>query len=102
MPTSTRPRIPHRGTRPTGGGGHSGGQTSAGAPGNVESETGASTASTGWSYLIALLVLLLLYLFYGLLAGTWDLWKLAEGADGRPSTSKLQFLLWTVVALFSY
>jgi hypothetical protein len=28
--------------------------------------------------------------------------KLYEGADGRPSTSKFQFFLWTAVVLFSY
>jgi hypothetical protein len=28
--------------------------------------------------------------------------KLFEGADGRASTSKFQFFLWTIVVLFTY
>jgi len=30
------------------------------------------------------------------------LWQLADGADGRASTSKFQWLLWLVVILFAY
>jgi IPT/TIG domain len=29
-------------------------------------------------------------------------WRLVNGADGRPSTSKFQWLLWLVVILFAY
>lgn len=53
-------------------------------------------------YLIAFAVLAVLYLFYVVLARTWNPFKVVLGADGRPSTSKLQFFLWTVVVLFSY
>ncbi len=47
-------------------------------------------------------VLLVLWLVYAVLAHTWNPWKLIEGADGAPSTSKLQWFLWTITALFSY
>jgi hypothetical protein len=53
-------------------------------------------------YLIASGVLILFWLLYRILAGTWNPLKVACGADGRPSTSKLQFWLWTLVVLFSY
>src|SRR4051794_29266689 len=45
-------------------------------------------------YGVAIFALLVLYLLYGLLAGTWSLGKIVEGADGRPSTSKLQWFVW--------
>jgi hypothetical protein len=48
---------------------------------------------------ISLLVLLILY---RILTGTFNVFKVIEGADGRPSTSKLQFWAWTVVALVAY
>jgi|KBSMisStaDraftv2_1062788.scaffolds.fasta_scaffold58110_2 hypothetical protein len=54
------------------------------------------------SYLIALAFLVLFWIIYRLLAGTWNPFKVICGADGRPSTSKLQFWLWTIVVLFSY
>jgi hypothetical protein len=53
-------------------------------------------------YLIALGVLVLLWIFYKILTGNWNPLKVICGADGRPSTSKLQFWMWTVVALFAY
>jgi hypothetical protein len=46
--------------------------------------------------------LFLLWILYVLIAQNWNPLKIIEGADGRPSSSKLQFWLWTVVALFSY
>lgn len=52
-----------------------------------------------WVGLGAVGVTLLLIWF---VAGTWNPLKLAEGADGKTSTSKLQFLLWTGVIAFSY
>src|SRR5882672_2042294 len=45
------------------------------------------------------------------LLGVWGLpslltmrwpWKIIEGADGRRSTSKFQFLVWTTVIMFAY
>jgi len=47
-------------------------------------------------------LLVALWLVYRVLTGSWNPWKLVEGADGRPSTSKLQWFLWTVVIIFSY
>lgn len=47
-------------------------------------------------------VMVALWLVYVVLAHTWNPWKLIEGADGAPSTSKLQWFLWTIIALFSY
>lgn len=35
-------------------------------------------------------------------AGAWNPLVFIEGADGRPSTSKLQWLMWLVAALFGY
>lgn len=48
------------------------------------------------------LVLIVLWILYGVLGGSWNPWKLVEGSDGRASTSKLQWFLWTVVVIFSY
>ena len=53
-------------------------------------------------YLIAFGILVLLWILYRVLTGEWNPFKMVRGADGRPSTSKLQFWLWTIVALFSY
>jgi hypothetical protein len=53
-------------------------------------------------YLIAFGVLLLLWILYWLATQRWNPLAVVVGADGRPSTSKLQFWLWTLVALFSY
>jgi len=54
------------------------------------------------SYLIALAFLGVFYIFYVVLARSWNPFKVIRGADGRPSTSKLQFWLWTIVVIFSY
>ncbi len=53
-------------------------------------------------YLIGFGVLLLLWALYRFLAGDWNALETIRGADKRWSTSKCQFFLWTVVALFSY
>ena len=53
-------------------------------------------------YLIATGVLILLWILYRVLTGNWNPFKIVCGADGRPSTSKLQFFAWTIVVLFSY
>lgn len=53
-------------------------------------------------YLAGIVALLLAWVLYGLLAGTWNIWKLVTGTDGRASTSKLQWFLWTVVVVFAY
>jgi hypothetical protein len=54
------------------------------------------------AYLSAAAVLGVLYVLYRMLSGNWNPFKLIEGADGRPSTSKFQFFLWTVVVVFGY
>jgi hypothetical protein len=46
--------------------------------------------------------LLVLYALLSMLAGSWNPIEWARGADGRVSSSKLQFLLWTVVIAFAY
>lgn len=53
-------------------------------------------------YAASMLALIVLWLLYKALTGNWNPWKLIEGADGRPSASKLQWFLWTIVILFAY
>ena len=54
-------------------------------------------------FLIAGLFLLFLYVFfYGIWSKHWNPADLFTGQDKRPSSSKFQFLLWTVVVIFSY
>jgi hypothetical protein len=53
-------------------------------------------------YAIGLAVLAMVSVVCKIVAGTWNPFVVARGEDGRPSTSKLQFWLWTLVALFSY
>lgn len=53
-------------------------------------------------YVYAAGVLVLLWLIYRVLTGSWNPFKVVLGTDGRPSTSKLQLWLWTIVVLFSY
>ena len=47
-------------------------------------------------------VIVMLYVIGGLYGGAWNPMKLFEGSDGRPSSSKFQWLFWTVIVLFSY
>ncbi len=54
------------------------------------------------AYVWGLIVLALIFVLYWIGSGTPNVWKLVEGADGRPSTSKLQWFLWTLVIVFSY
>jgi len=54
------------------------------------------------AYGSGIVTLVVLWLLYKILVGKWNPWELIKGADGRPSASKLQFFLWTAVALFSY
>jgi IPT/TIG domain len=66
---------------------------------------GASTVSSGWKWvavLIGLGAVALVYVFASVSSGSWNPWKLVEGSDGRPSTSKLQWLLWLAAILFAY
>jgi len=59
----------------------------------------------GWKWLAVLIglgVLALLYVLGGIFARAWNPWKLVEGADGRASTSKFQWMLWIVAVIFAY
>lgn len=53
-------------------------------------------------YLIGLGVLVALWVLYGFATGKWNPLKAVEGADGRASTSKFQWFIWTLVIVFSY
>ena len=54
-------------------------------------------------FLIGLGVLAVLYVFfYGIWSKSWNPVELFVGDDKRPSSSKFQFFVWTVVALYSY
>src|SRR5580658_4469110 len=56
-----------------------------------------------YPYIIAAITLALLYiLLFAIWTKTWNPGELVYGQDKRPSSSKLQFLLWTVVVIFSY
>jgi IPT/TIG domain len=72
---------------------------------NEATQLAASAAvSPGWKWLavlIGLAVLASLYLMAAVFS-SWNPWKLVEGADGRASTSKFQWLLWIVVIIFAY
>lgn len=52
--------------------------------------------------IVGLAVLGAVWLVYQLATGSWDVWKLADGRDGALSTSKLQWLVWLAVIVFSY
>src|SRR5690349_22864686 len=62
----------------------------------------AVAQSASAPYFAGFAVLLLLWAFYGFFGGKWNPFELIRGKDNRWSTSKCQFFLWTVVALFSY
>jgi len=53
-------------------------------------------------FVVGFSVLLLLWALYRLLSGLWNPLEVIRGVDKRWSTSKCQFFLWTVVALFCY
>lgn len=44
----------------------------------------------------------LFWLAFGVMSASFNPLGWVEGADRRPSTSKMQFLAWTIAALFSY
>ena len=52
--------------------------------------------------LVGLAFLALVFVLYRLWKHSWNVLALAEGADGRLSTSKFQVLLWTIVVLYGY
>lgn len=66
--------------------------------------SGACTLSAGseiWAFVAALVVVVIYLGISGIIARGNPL-TLVMGADGRPSTSKFQFFLWTGVVLFTY
>src|SRR5437764_9987016 len=52
-------------------------------------------------YIIGIASVIVLYVIAKIATGG-TIAKLYEGADGRASTSKFQFFLWTVVVIFSF
>ena len=58
--------------------------------------------ATAWTLLTPFVVLAVLWVIYRLATGTWNVYRIAEGYDGRTSTSKMQFLLWTIVVIPCY
>lgn len=67
----------------------------------------ATQITTGWKWIAVLVGVGVLALMWGLVAVSnrevgLRVWKLAEGADGKPSTSKFQWLIWLAVVLFAY
>lgn len=52
--------------------------------------------------IVGIAVLAVVWLAFGFWLGVgWPL-RVADGADGRPSTSKFQFFLWTIVIAWGY
>src|SRR5262245_55368676 len=59
--------------------------------------------SSPWPSIVwGIVALVVLWLIGGIFAKAWNPLSLALGADGRPSTSKLQWLFWTAVVFFAY
>ena len=52
-------------------------------------------------FICGFIAMVLLWLLHLAITGNHP-WKLVEGEDGRASTSKFQFWLWTAVAIFAY
>lgn len=53
-------------------------------------------------YGMSIVVVLLAWVAYRVWAGRWSPVAFFEGADGRPSTSKFQFFIWTLAVLWAY
>jgi hypothetical protein len=54
------------------------------------------------AYFIGVLVMVLVWITLGVTTNTWNPLDFAMGTDGRRSTSKLQFLVWTAVVVFAF
>src|SRR3712207_5582499 len=54
------------------------------------------------AYATALAAVVVLWLISAVFTRSWNPLALVEGADKRPSTSKFQWWLWTVVVAFAY
>ncbi|MDQ4024875.1 MAG: hypothetical protein M3217_05210 [Actinomycetota bacterium] len=53
-------------------------------------------------YVAGIAVVVLGWIIVGAVSKDWNPFHLARGEDGKTSTSKLQFVLWTAVVAFSY
>jgi hypothetical protein len=67
-------------------------------------QAAAASVSTSWKWYAVLIGLGVLVFLGGIAAipTSGKLWQLVEGADGRASTSKFQWLLWMTVIFFAY
>jgi hypothetical protein len=68
----------------------------------VKGEVMTLSSFTPWSLVIGLITIAILWIIYGKIAEDYRLKKLVVGADGRASSSKLQWTLWTIVVLFTF
>jgi hypothetical protein len=59
-------------------------------------------SAAAWTALAPFIVLAVLVGAHAAATGSWNISRIAEGADGRISTSKTQFLLWTAVVIPCY
>jgi hypothetical protein len=59
-------------------------------------------SAAAWTALAPFVVLAGIYGAYVLATRSFNVYRIAEGADGRASTSKAQFLLWTAVVVPCY
>ena len=59
-------------------------------------------SAAAWTALAPFVVLAAIYAAYVVATKSWNVWRIAEGADTRTSTSKAQFLLWTAVVIPCY
>ena len=77
----------------------------AASAGTILPHSAPYSASAGQKWLAiasAVGLLVVLYLVTALAAGNWNPWRLVMGFDGRASTSKFQWFLWTAAILFAY
>ncbi|VVB70361.1 Uncharacterised protein [uncultured archaeon] len=58
--------------------------------------------NTGLSLVLGLISMIVFYLIYRFVTGDSWLSKLVSGADGRASSSKLQWTLWTIIVLYAF
>ena len=55
-----------------------------------------------WTAIAPFVVLAGLYVAYVAATRSFNIYRIAEGTDGRTSTSKAQFFLWTAVVIPCY
>jgi hypothetical protein len=59
-------------------------------------------SAAAWTALAPFVVLAALFVAHWIATRSWNISSIAEGTDGRISTSKTQFLLWTAVVIPCY